>query len=275
MTKARIAVLIIIAACLFGCKTTLKLAVPGVFKQQATMQHVKGARTNKMSFDNIKTTRIRRGLHVTYPGIGRPHILQNLLLNRVGIDKSEAIKNEKAKFRYNITDGKNSVQVYADEKEFTKELTYQFTPIKGLASFNEVMQYKYIFSAMIGNGQQRDGNNWELLLSNIYDRKAENDRNPFTVIKQTDSGLATNGHDTIYIRPLNIQKTETVNGRNAYLPLKLLSGYELNTADGVIAIIDLINRNVWLYNEMEEDQRLIVSAITTAILARRVHDVKW
>jgi hypothetical protein len=51
----------------------------------------------------------------------------------------------------------------------------------------------------------------------------------------------------------------------------MLSGYELATADGVIAIIDLIGRNVWVYNELNRKERLMVAGITTALFARKVN----
>jgi hypothetical protein len=54
-----------------------------------------------------------------------------------------------------------------------------------------------------------------------------------------------------------------------------MSGYELSTSGGVIAIVDMIDRNVWFYNELDPAEKLNVAAIATAILARKVHDVKW
>ncbi|MDR6568736.1 hypothetical protein PV783_16440 [Chitinophaga sp. CC14] len=269
-------VLIIAAACLTSC-TSIRLTIPDAFRQQATMQHVKGARGNKMSFDHFMTSRIKRGIHLSYPGWGgRGFFLENLLWNKIGIQKSESVTKEKAKFSYTLSDGNHSVEVYADEKEVTKKLEYEVINGQGpFSGFEQLQQYKYVFSALIGVDTTQESKNWELLMTNIYDRKAENDKNPFTYIRQEDNGLATNGIDTIFIKPLSIKNTALPDGKTGKLPFKLLSGYELSTSDGVVAIIDMIDRNIWFYNELDATGKLNISAIATAILARKVHDAKW
>jgi len=261
---------------LLSCGNSIKLAIPDTFKQQATMQHVSGARGNKMSFDNFSTTKIKRGIHVSYPGWNRGFFLENLFLNQLGIQKNEIVRKEKAKFRFTLSDGKNSTEVFADEKEVTKKLEYRL--IKGtgiLSDFQQVQQYQYIFSAVISADTTNGGKNWELLMTNIYDRKKENDNSLFTFLKPEDNGLATNGKDTIFIKTISIKKTELSNGRTGQMPFKLLAGYELSTKDGVIAIVDAIDRNIWFYNELDAAEKLNVGAIATAIFARKVHDVKW
>lgn len=270
------AVLLISGICLMGCGTSMKLAVPEKFKEQATMQHVDGARGNRMSFANFTTSKIKRGIQVSYPGWGRPFIWENLLLNQAGISKSETVENEKAKFRYAITDGRNTVEVFAHERQMTRKHDYETTEHRGILGGFEVLQeHRYIFSALISVDTTQDSKNWELVMTNLYDREATNDKNPFAFIKQEDEGMATNGTDTIHIKPLSIKKTELSNGKTGQFPFKMMSGYELSTADGVIAIIDLIDRNVWFYNELSPAEKLNVSAITTALFARKVHDTKW
>jgi hypothetical protein len=113
-------------------------------------------------------------------------------------------------------------------------------------------------------------------LSNAHDRK--NDSLPnrlFTIIDETDNGLATNGTDTIIIRPLNIQKATLPNNKEGKLPMKMLSGYELRIEDGVVAIIDNIGKNIWFYKELDSPTRLVLASIATTILVKRVKDVKW
>ncbi|WP_143305866.1 hypothetical protein [Chitinophaga vietnamensis] len=265
-------------AFLTACGTSMKLAVPETFRQQATMQHVAGARGNKMSFANFSTSKIKRGAHVSYPGWGRTRgfFLENLVLNKVGVQVGETIENEKAKFRYTITDGKNYAAVYAREKQVTKKLEIEMTRYHGLfSSFEQLQHYNYVFSAWISADTTQDSKDWELMMTNIYDREAERDPNPFTFIKQQDAGLATNGRDTLFIHPLSLRKTELSNGKTGQLPFKLLSGYELSTSAGVVAIVDLIDRNIWFYNELDPAEKLNISAIGTAILARKVNDAKW
>ncbi|HVI47328.1 MAG TPA: hypothetical protein VM802_20790 [Chitinophaga sp.] len=269
-------VLILGVTCLMSCGTSMKLAVPDAFKQQATMQHVNGARGNRMSFANFTTSKIKRGVHVSYPGWGNPFFLENLLLNQVGISKTDVVENEKTKFRYALTDGKNTVQVFATERQITRKHDYELTGSKSIFSGFEVLQhYEYVFSALISVDTTQESKNWELMMTNIYDRKAEKDKNPFTFIRQEDSGLATNGTDTVFIKPVSIRKTEMSNGKTGMLPIKMLSGYELSVSEGVIAIVDMIDRNIWFYNELTPAEKLNVSAIGTALFARKVHDAKW
>jgi hypothetical protein len=264
------------AFCLMGCGTSMKLAVPEKFKQQAIMQHVDGARGNKMSFAPYATSRIKRGVHVSYPGWGRAFILENLLLNRIGISKAGTVENEKTRFRYSLTDGRNTVQVYATERQVIKKDEYGLTKTNSIFNGLEVLQeHKYVFSALISADTTHGKRNWELVMTNIYDRAATNDKNPFAFAPLEDNGLATNGIDTILIKPLSIKKTELSNGKTGRLPFKMLSGYELSIDGGVVAIIDLIDRNVWFYNELSADDKLNISAITTALFARKVHDTKW
>lgn len=271
-------VLFIGLACLTSCGASIKLSIPEAFKQQATMEHVNGARGNKMSFANFSTSRIRRGVHLIYPGGGGgpSFFWENLALNQLGIQKGESTVKEKAKFRYTLTDGKNQVQVYASEKAVTVHLEYKMLHREGfLSSYGELQQYNYLFSAIITTGTTPNSKSWELQMTNIYDRKAENDKNPFAHHKFGDNGLVTNGSDTIFIKPINTQTTVLSNGKEGRMPFKLLSGYELSTADGVIAILDMIDRDIWFYNELDAAEKLNISAIATAIFARKVHDEKW
>ncbi|WP_146616262.1 hypothetical protein [Chitinophaga dinghuensis] len=258
--------------------TSMKLAVPEAFKQQATMHHVNGARGNKMSFANFKTSKIKRGVHVIYPNWGRGHgfFLENLVLHRMGIEKSETVENEKTRFRYSLSDGNNQVNIYANEMQVTVKHEYNTTNYIGIfSSFEKLQQYNYVFSAVIRSDSAQDSRDWELVMTNLYDRQAQRDNNPFTFISREDKGLATNGQDTIFVKPLSIRKTETTNGKPGKLPFKVMSGYELSTSGGVIGIIDMIDRNVWFYNELDNTEKLHLTAIATALFARKVHDVKW
>jgi hypothetical protein len=274
--KLKNAILIIGVGCLPGCSASMKLAVPEKFKEQATMEHVDGTKGNKMSFTNFTTSRIKRGWHETTSEAGRDFFLQNMLLNRIGIQKDETVTQEKGRFHYTLTDGKNHTEVYADEKQLTVGLGYE--AFKSNSIFNKVgklEQYTYIFSAIIRTDEAPESKNWELLMTNYYDAKTGNDTSSFTYFKQGAYGLATNGDDTIIIKPLIIKNTILSNGKTVQMPFKILSGYELSIDGDVIAIVDMIGRNIWFYNELDSADKLHASAIATAIFARRVHDEQW
>lgn len=259
-----------------SCGTSMKLSIPAVFEEQATKMHVNGARSKKMSFGNFTSSKIKRGMHVNYPGWSRGFFLENLLLNEVGLQKNENVRKEKDKFRFSLSDGKNNIEVFARETELTRNLEYKLLDgIGPFKTYNRLQEYRYIFSAEIRTDTLLGNKGWELMMSNIYDRREDTVNSLFTMVKFDDNGLATNGTDTIFIKGLTIQKTEGSNGKRGWLPVKLLSGYELSTADGVIAIIDVIDKNVWFYNELESADKLMIAALSTAIFARRVNDVKW
>lgn len=268
---------LLLIAALTGCGGSMKLAVPAAFKEQASMVHINGARGNRMSFDNFNSSKIKRGIHLIYPGWGRGFFLENLLLHQAGIQKDEIVRKEKAKFRYQLSDGQQSLDIYGDEKQVTKSLQYTLLPpLDGiLKNYRRVQLHQYIFSAQLGRTGSENFKTWELVMTNLYDRKKENDRRLITVLRPDDSGLATNGTDTIFIKALSLKETALSNGKESKLPFAILSGYELSGPGGVIAIIDLIDHNLWLYNELDSTERLIISGITTAIFARKVNDTKW
>jgi hypothetical protein len=199
-----------------------------------------------------------------------------LWLHQLGISKGGAVENEKAKFHYTFSDGANSLDVYAHEKAVTKTTEYSLLHNNTYSnSFSELQQYNYLFSAMIVGDTTQTGRTWELVMTNMYDRKASGDKNPFAYVKQGDNGLATNGSDSIFIKPINIKQTQTAEGKTANLPFKLLAGYELSSPEGVVAIVDMMNQNIWFYNELDSLERLNIGAIATAIFARRVHNENW
>lgn len=264
------------AAGLASCHTTIRMTIPEAFKNEATMQHVEGARGNKMSFANFSTSKIKRGAHTTDEGWGRGFFLQNLFLNEIGIQKDELIRREKASFRYSLTDGKTNLEVHANEIAWSDKIEFDaFNSTSIFSKISQLQQYQYVFSAIIAPANAQEGQTWELLMTNVYQRKKGEKMRPFTFIRPDYNGLATNGTDTILIKAINIKKTELSNGQTRELPFELLSGYELSTNDGVIAIVDMIERNVWFFNDLEDPDRLHIAGIATAIFARRVRDEKW
>lgn len=259
-----------------GKHFSIKLSIPDVFKQQATMQYVDGARGNKMSFANFSTSRIKRGAHLTSSGWGRLFFLENILWNQIGIQKNETVTQQRTRYRYTLTDGKNMLEVFAAEEKFSKALEFQILNTTSIFnSISRLQQSDYVFSAIIRQGGIQGARDWELTMTNVYDRRTDTSRGLFPAIKPGDDGLATNGQDTIFIKSLSIKQTALDNGKTGQLPFKLLAGYELSTSDGVIAVIDLIDRDMWFYNGLEDADKLTVSAIATAIFARTVYDAKW
>jgi hypothetical protein len=271
-----IALLLFFVTLLLSCHTTTRLAIPTVFKEQASMLHVSGSRGNKMSFGNYSSSKIKRGMHVSYPGWGRGFILENILWNQIGLQKKEHVQKEKAKFRYTLSDGKNNVEIFGKENELIRTQEYKVSGNRSIFNGLEIVkEHQYIFAALISTDITKDEKSWDLVMSNVYDQKNNTPKDLPGMIRSDDYGMATNGKDTIFIKPVTTKNIESTNGKAGRMPIKMLSGYELNTKDGTIAIIDSIDQNIWFYNELNDADKLMVAAITTALFARRVNDTKW
>jgi hypothetical protein len=262
--------------CLFSaCSSSIKLSIPEAFKNEAEMFHVNGSKKNKMDLGIYTTSKIKRKANLTYPGWGRWFILENLLLSNLGLQLNENVVKQKHSYSYTINNVNKQLTIHAKETSITKKMEYRLGNGNNPFTINQTQLYQYIFSAIIGVDTTSGGKNWELLLTNTMDFSKDVPGSLFPIIRPNEAGLVTNGTDTFFIKPLIIKEVERPNGKKGWLPFKVLSGYELNGKDGVIGIIDLIQSNLWLYKELDENEKLVIAGITTAILARRVNDNQW
>jgi hypothetical protein len=263
------------AALIVSCNNTMKLAVPSKFAEQAVMLEVKGARSKHVSFGNYRTSKIKRGWFTRSSRNGKGFFFENLLLNQVGISKNEEISKEKDKFRFTLSDNNNnSADVFAQELQADKTLNYKFGSGGGLFdSYSRLQQYQYMLTAtIIADTASKP---WQMVLSSAYDRREDTPNRLFPQLDRADRGIATNGTDTIVIKPLNLQKAVGPGDKEGNIPFKILSGYELRMEDGVVAIVDNIGKNIWFYKELDNPTKLVLGAIATTILVKRVKDVKW
>ena len=262
------------AVLLVSCNSTLNLAVPTAFKEQATRYKVAGTNKNRMELSIYKTSKIKRGLGVTYPITGRPFNMANQFLNLVGVQKREIIEKQKGRFRFSISNELSHADVFGKEWRMERGIEYKLNRNRGLLdSYNELQEFKYSFAALIHINKSGTRDEWELLMTNEYERSEDPNPKILTAIKQDDNGIVTNGIDSFFIKGITIRDTETDKGKIGRLPFAILGGYEVRTNDGVAAIIDVLGRNIWFYNELNSDDKLLISAIAAAIFARRVKDV--
>ena len=112
-------------------------------------------------------------------------------------------------------------------------------------------------------------------MTNLYERQKDPNPGILTIIKPEDNGIVTNGTDSFFIKTVILRETETASGKTGVFPFDMLGGYEVGSGDGVTAIIDVVGSNIWFYNDLQSKDRLVVSAIATAIFARRLNDVTW
>jgi hypothetical protein len=257
---------------LASCNQQIRLAIPTAFSEQATMTPVKGDNWKHILINGYSISKIKRPVQ-WFPGsttkkseISR----ENLLLNQVGIDKSKVTEKSKEKFRFSISSGKGIIHVQAMERVENTDFSYQRNK-RGNGSFTRysiLQEYSYTFWAKFTIDSSEKVKNWELLMTNMYDRKQDKSQGLLMGIKPDDNGLATNGSDTIFIKGLAINKTVSPDGKERVWPREMFGGYELSTHDGVVAVIDVIGKGIWFYNELEAHDRLMISAIATAIFAR-------
>jgi hypothetical protein len=274
-SKIFIAAVIFLTSC-----TAAKLSVPDQFGSQATKMHVQGLNgwqvNQKLNFGPYETSKIKRGWDFTgslqYTKFRiRP---EEALLRVFDINTDNATNSQRNKFQYTVEDGKLAAEIYATEKFREKQLVYKSNnPWIGNAS--KTNKYEYAFTAAIVplNGKASDP--WSLVLINKYDIEKDTARKLFERPYVEEEGYATNGKENIAIRPLRIDNVTTKSGKNTkVLGGKMLSGYELQWDGGVVAIIDILDNNIWIYNDLEPEEKLVLSSISSAILLKRMQDVE-
>jgi hypothetical protein len=266
--------LVFLASC-----TAVKLSVPDNFSSQATRMPVKGLNgwmiNQQLTMGNYQTSKIKRGwdfsssLQYTKFRL-RP---EEYILRVLDIDVNHQNLKQRNKFHYTIGDGQEIAEIYATEKFSEKQLLYKSNnPWIGSAS--KTKKYEYAFTAAIIPLGKNEAP-WSLVLINSYDIAKDTARRLFDRPYVEEEGYATNGKDNIAIRPLRIDEVTTKSGKQTKVfGGKMLSGYELRMDDNVVAIIDLLDNTVWMYNDLQPSEKLILSSVASAMLLKRMQDVE-
>ncbi len=264
----------------FSSCTTAKLSVPQEFSSQATRMPVKGLNgwmiNQQLSFGNYQTSKIKRGWDfsssIQYTKFRTSP--EEQILRVFNIDTNKKSLLQKNKFHYSIEDGNLIAEIYATEKFTEKQLVYKSNnPWLGDAS--KTKKYEYAFTAAILPITAQKSDPWSLVLINKYDADRDTARKLFDRPYVEEEGYATNGKESIAIRPLRIDQVTTKSGKETKIRGgKMLSGYELQRDRGVVAIIDILDNSIWLYNNLEPSDKLILSSIASAILLKRMQDVE-
>lgn len=264
---------------LYSC-TPAKVAVPSAFSAAATKMPVKGLNgwmiNQQLSFGNYRTSTVKRGWDFTSTMQYSRFSLkpEEMLLKVFNIDTDKRRENQRNKFRYLIEDGNLVAEVFATEKFTERDLMYKSNnPWIGNAS--KTLKYDYAFSAAILPLTAADNEPWSVVLVNRYDVKNDTAKKLFEPAYVEEEGYATNGKETVTIRPLRLEKVTTKSGKDTKIfGGKMLTGYELRWDDGVVAIIDLMDNSIWLANGLDAHDKLILSSISSSILLKRMQDVE-
>ena len=272
-------ILIIAVVALSSC-TAAKVAVPDKFSSNATKMPVKGLNgwmiNQQLSFGNYQTSKVKRGwdftggLQWTKMRISK----EEMLLRVFNIETDRRNLTQRNKFQYTIEDGNLAAEVFATEKFKESQLVYKSNnPHIGSASATK--NYEYAFTAAILPHTEKDNDPWSLVLINRYDRQKDTARRLFDRPYVEEEGYATNGKENIAIRPLRLDEVTTKSGKETKVfGGPMLSGYEIQWDGGVVAIVDILDNNVWIYNDLEPADKLILSSIASAIMLKRMQDVQ-
>ena len=263
--------LLLLAAC-----STAKVAVPDQFKSQAVDMKVKGVNGFKinqsLNFGPYKTSRIKRGwdfaksTQYTRFGIEPEDFV--LRVFDIGSDRKKT--KEQNKFQYTISDENLAAEIFAQEKFSSDEFIYKSKhPLIG--EFTRTKSYEYDFGAAIVVLAQGQEQPWSLVMTNKYNEARDTARQLFDRAKAETTGYATNGKETIEIRPLMLRSVTTASGKKTnVVGGALLSGYEFRIDDGVIGVVDILDNRVWMYKELDSPTKMVLSAISSAILLKRI-----
>ena len=188
--------------------------------------------------------------------------------------KLKGLKIQKGKFQYTLEDGNNMAEIYATEKFHEKQLVYQ-SKNEWIGNASKTQKYEYAFTAAIVPLTVKEEQPWSVVLMNRYDVADNKNKGIFERPYVEEEGYATNGKENIAIRPLRIEKMTTASGKETKVfGGKLLSGYELRWDNGVVGIVDILDNNVWIYNDLEPKEKLILASISSALLLKRMQDVE-
>ena len=268
-------IIILLSSC-----TAARLSVPEAFQKQSTKYPVKGVNgwmiNQKLSFGPYQTSSIKRGWDfsssVQYTKMRMSP--EEAVLKVFDINTDKASMKQRGKLQYTIEEGDKLAEIYATETFSEKQLVYKSNnPYIGNAS--KTNSYQYAFTAAIVPLTLKEKDPWSLVMINKYDIAKDTARRLFDRPYVEEEGYATNGKDNIAIRPLRIDNVTTKSGKQTkVIGGKMLSGYELQWDGGVVAIIDILDNNVWIYNDLEPSERFILSSISSAILLKRMQDVE-
>ena len=270
-----IIVVFIIAALFASCKTaSLSVAVPDRFAANATQMKVSGLngkRKPQLTFGNYQTTKLKTGWIVSSGGNDRNSGIttEERLLKVFKLSRETLTSNRKNKYQYTIQDGNLMAEVYCLEKTTREDITTKTR----LGEFSETKNIQYSFSAAIIPQTIKD-EPWQLVFYSDYDRKKDTARKFFERPYVEREGYVTNGKIQIDIRPIITAKVIGKDGKETKTLVSLLMAYELKIGNGVIGIIDVFNKNIWIYNDLDNDMKLIIASVSSAILLRKLDEAQ-
>ncbi len=258
--------------------TAVKIAVPEQFSSQATAMKVEGLNgwkfNEQLSFGNYVTSSVKRGWDISNGSRFSRFSLkaEDIILSGFNIHSDRERYNEKNRFQYSIQDASLVTEVLAQERFSESQIVYK-SNMDWLNNLKRTDKYEYAFSATIIPLNFNKGEVWSLIMLNAFDAK-KTKQNAFERPQTKDLGYVTNGKEQIEIKPLFLTKRVTASGKEGKVwggPLH--TGYELRWDDGVVCLVDIMDNKVWIVNDLDPKEKMILSAVASAILLKRKQDV--
>ena len=272
----KLVVIITIATLYTSCKSiSMNVGIPDKFAANATQMKISGLHgwriKRHLAFGNYQVSNVKTGWVYTTGTHDRNSGIttEERLLKVFNMSRDNATQNTRNKYQYTIQDGDGIAEVYCMEKT-TKETMSTETPY---GTFGKTKNYQYSFSAAILPQTIKD-EPWQMVFYNSYDSRKDTTHTFWDRPYIEHEGYVTNGAIRINIRPIITDKVVTNEGKELKTLAKVLMAYELNIDGGVIGIVDVFKDNIWIYNVLDKDMKLIIAAISSAILMRKLDESK-
>lgn len=269
----------IIAGMLCSCNMPrMQMTVPSKFMEQAARMNVNGITQNgrvkrQLSFGEFQTSKVRRGWLLTSSREDRNTRVttEERVLRAFNMDRRSFTANQRDKFKFTIRDGNNVAEVFAMERKVTEE-TRTGTNSRWFSEISIGKNFHYSFSAIVIPLANTYNEPWNLFIYSNHEYQPRKKTFELQLPDIQEEGILTNKKDTITIKLLSIQSFVDDKGKEVKLLFPLPSAYELRIDDGVCAIIDTWGKIVWMYNELDEETKLVIAAASSAIFFRRIHE---
>jgi hypothetical protein len=273
LMNARMLFPFVLIILMYSSCDTIRMAVPSEFASQATEMKVKGAKGKKLSFGSYKTTKVKRGWARSYNRRKGGFVqinTEDLFMEVFGVTKINTRTASNQKFHYDINEGKLSAHLFGHERSVSNniEVKTRKSSLLELLGTTENAHYSLLVTILPETDKYKDP--WKLVTEINYDREKDSPSGWFRPMYLEEKGYATNQTDSIFIRSFYVKTVVNKKGKEMTTPMHVTSGYELTWEGGIVCVIDLMGKNVWMYNDLEPSEKFILAAISSVIMSRHV-----
>lgn len=193
-------------------------------------------------------------------------VIEQTVLINFGIEKGNYTQTYKDRYQFTINQGKSSTLVYCNELRVSNSIRINS---RATGEINTTNRQKYNFGASILPSGTEPTKGWFLEMG--YNMETPGGMLA-TVIREglpAEKGIITNKTDSIVVKPVFVKQAKNyTNGKTGKFPIALLGGYEFRIGDGLAAMVDSFNGNIWFYNGLEGEYKMVIAAAAAAILLR-------